>query len=1080
MSDVVIRVRAEAAELKAGMDDAANAVRDRCARMAESFGDLAANTASHADAVAGGLDKVAETAAYAAAGFAAMGQVQVSAPLVELAAGAETAATAVRTLGAGAETAAGLFGDGSAAARDHADASREVAAASQEAGISWVTLAVGGAALAAAGYAHVQVMLQMREAVATAAGAVADGAAAVAAWAGEITGATATTALFGEQAAAQADAAARLALQYGEQAQAFAHAADFARDYGVAAEESNVVLARMVAVLDPANKQFQQQRDILRAYGVDSKDAAAAADQFARALSGVRDGAAKTADAVAVLGASAPKMLRGIADGAGEISHAFSEADRVAGVTMANIQASNQRIASGPHLSWLGQMGDQWREVSGRAAEYVTRTDEFKAKQEYALSHAATAWREYRADVASLGSVWDAIKQSASEYFTLVMHGSKGLAVPERPKDDRPDAPTRRPTEAAPLSRAETESGASADIAAFQKALEAKKLAKENWFRQDHALDVQHWQNAIAEARNAEVQEGEVLMVLLRERLAQAERAEAQYQQGRAVQAEREAEKMAEAEKSAQLRGLEVMTQAARKGSMERVLAAGEEVSYAFNTWGAMSSQYKATMDRLMTADREYHAEQREIAKTRLDADQEVAALGLAMEKDRLEAEVDAGQISAVTKITALRTLTATAHTESLARLDTEISSLDKGTKEWEHAMARRRVLVAKQAEESEKLAIQQVAAERKAGQEWMSAFAPAGRAMDAMVQGVMQGNQTISQVVSRAAANMAVSYVSAFATMAIQFAAFRIMQSLGWTQMAGGMLDSIRKGTFGWLLGEQSKTAATAAGNATRTASTAAATATQTASATGGQAAQTAATAAGAAARNAAGATEQAGFFSRIATQIAQWLGFETAKTVATTAEVATRETEEVSATIAAIAAAKAQALGEIPAYTGIAAMAAASAVAGIPIVGPKMALAAAAEMEALGAAELALATAAGGADSVAFDGQMFQLHKEEMVLSARYANPLRAWLENVPASGGYAMPALGLGAANDNPGGGGFAPPNAAAVQPLTINAPLTVNAGGTSMGPAEFRAALDQHAHHVARAVEKGKRAFARDRR
>ncbi|TAN61402.1 MAG: hypothetical protein EPN20_12520 [Magnetospirillum sp.] len=177
MSDIVIKIRGEAAGLKASMDESANAVRDGAARMLSSMGEFASGASDRADRVAGRLDSVAEASALAAAGFAALGQVHVSAPLIDVAAGAETAAVSLRTLGYGADAMAGLLARATPAVRDQADAARDMAAANQEAGSSWGWWAAGAAAvglLAAGIYAQYQAMSLLKEGVEAASNAIAD------------------------------------------------------------------------------------------------------------------------------------------------------------------------------------------------------------------------------------------------------------------------------------------------------------------------------------------------------------------------------------------------------------------------------------------------------------------------------------------------------------------------------------------------------------------------------------------------------------------------------------------------------------------------------------------------------------------------------------------------------------------------------------------------------------------------------------------------------------------------------------------------------------------------------------------
>lgn len=122
-----------------------------------------------------------------------------------------------------------------------------------------------------------------------------------------------------------------------------------------------------------------------------------------------------------------------------------------------------------------------------------------------------------------------------------------------------------------------------------------------------------------------------------------------------------------------------------------------------------------------------------------------------------------------------------------------------------------------------------------------------------------------------------------------------------------------------------------------------------------------------------------------QLANSIAAWAGITTAQTTATTAGTVD---------------AKAAAISQIPAYTGIAAMGAASAVASTPFVGPALAASSAATMEGLGSAELAKASAFGGFAQVPYDGLNTELHKDEMVLPAYLATPLRSM---VGASGSF-----------------------------------------------------------------------------
>ncbi len=105
---------------------------------------------------------------------------------------------------------------------------------------------------------------------------------------------------------------------------------------------------------------------------------------------------------------------------------------------------------------------------------------------------------------------------------------------------------------------------------------------------------------------------------------------------------------------------------------------------------------------------------------------------------------------------------------------------------------------------------------------------------------------------------------------------------------------------------------------------------------------------------------------------------------------------------------------LAEISQSAAAAGAAAAKAVAGIPVIGPALAPAAMVATEALVFGAEALISAAGGQWQVPYDGQLTQLHKDEMVMPAYLANPMRQVVTNI-ASGGSSAAARGpMGAAS------------------------------------------------------------------
>ncbi len=130
-----------------------------------------------------------------------------------------------------------------------------------------------------------------------------------------------------------------------------------------------------------------------------------------------------------------------------------------------------------------------------------------------------------------------------------------------------------------------------------------------------------------------------------------------------------------------------------------------------------------------------------------------------------------------------------------------------------------------------------------------------------------------------------------------------------------------------------------------------------------------------------------------------AQQLAMTAASVAGSTARTAATATE--AATTTTISAG--QALGQILNYAYTAAAGAFSAMAGIPIIGPVLAVGA-------GAAALAavlgfagkIFSAKGGFGKVPMDGAVTELHKDEMVLPAEYASPLRDMLTSVSAPRG------------------------------------------------------------------------------
>lgn len=127
------------------------------------------------------------------------------------------------------------------------------------------------------------------------------------------------------------------------------------------------------------------------------------------------------------------------------------------------------------------------------------------------------------------------------------------------------------------------------------------------------------------------------------------------------------------------------------------------------------------------------------------------------------------------------------------------------------------------------------------------------------------------------------------------------------------------------------------------------------------------------------------------------RWEASELAKTAATTSGATTRTAVQQTAAAAGMAT-DAQVSSVSILNSAWAAMAGAySAIAAIPMVGPFLApAAAAAAFAAVAGLAGSVISAEGGLDQVAYDGQAAILHKDESVLPASFAKPLRSLLKS------------------------------------------------------------------------------------
>jgi hypothetical protein len=149
---------------------------------------------------------------------------------------------------------------------------------------------------------------------------------------------------------------------------------------------------------------------------------------------------------------------------------------------------------------------------------------------------------------------------------------------------------------------------------------------------------------------------------------------------------------------------------------------------------------------------------------------------------------------------------------------------------------------------------------------------------------------------------------------------------------------------------------------------------------------------------------------------KVITWLTGEQEQTAATVGGAAARTGAEATAATTTTGISAMTALKQIAHSAAVAAARVYSAIAGIPYVGPYLApIAAAAALYAVIRLGQSVFSAEGGMGAVPYDNAPFLLHKNEMVLPANLASPLRAMLQAGGAANGNA-PA----AANDANAGG------------------------------------------------------------
>jgi hypothetical protein len=150
---------------------------------------------------------------------------------------------------------------------------------------------------------------------------------------------------------------------------------------------------------------------------------------------------------------------------------------------------------------------------------------------------------------------------------------------------------------------------------------------------------------------------------------------------------------------------------------------------------------------------------------------------------------------------------------------------------------------------------------------------------------------------------------------------------------------------------------------------------------------------------------------------KVSAFLTGELAQTAATTAGVTTRTSIEATGAATSQGISAGNSLAQIGHSAAVAAAGAYAAIAKIPIVGPVLApIAAAAALAGVIALGKSIFSAEGGMGQVPYDGAMFELHKDEMVLPASLATPMRSMLFNPAANNNGQMAANDRGVTHNH----------------------------------------------------------------
>jgi hypothetical protein len=284
-----------------------------------------------------------------------------------------------------------------------------------------------------------------------------------------------------------------------------------------------------------------------------------------------------------------------------------------------------------------------------------------------------------------------------------------------------------------------------------------------------------------------------------------------------------EKEKLAESS-----RGLQEITNAAKKGSQERIDAAQQEVFFAFSNYGRQSAEYKSSLERMNSALSEWEAEQKRAATEALRLEEMQAKESIRIQNAQLndvrgmmDEAVAEGRMTAQERIDMDRDVTLSVLRNERDQLAAQLDTLEKGTIAYETFAEQIEQIDEKMNSalvEAAKRTSERVKTERdKANQEFVksfdSAFGPIERGFDQMVHGVMSHTETLKQSFRKVSTDIAQSFIEGLVKMMAKEEAYQLFMELGYTKMAVAAASSSAERTAAELAGDQARVAGSAEG---------------------------------------------------------------------------------------------------------------------------------------------------------------------------------------------------------------------------------------------------------------------------